>query len=291
MQNIFTNTSTTLNTPIFYINETPITIIGIVIFFLIIFIASSISKLLRKILNFKLAKLAHIDKGASYALGKIIHYLILAVGVVFALQFIGINLSSLAVIAGFLSVGVGFGLRNITSNFISGVILLFERPISVGDRITVGDNQGDVTKISMRATQIKTPDNVSMIVPNSFFIEQEVINWSHGDKKIRLHIPVGVAYGSNISKVKEALLKVAQDHERVMENPPPNVWFMEFGDSSLNFELLIWIVKPEGIYQIKSDINYAIDKIFREENIEIPFPQRDLHLKTAPATISLEKEK
>jgi len=290
MDKVFQNINILLNKPIFHVNEVPITIIGIIIFFFIIFIANVISRILRKVLNTKLVKLTHIDKGISYALQKIIHYTILVIGVAVALQFIGVNLGGLAVIGGFLGVGIGFGLKNITSNFISGLILLFERPVSVGDRISVGDYQGDVIKISMRATTIKTPDNVSIIVPNSYFIEQDVINWSHGDKKVRIHIPVGVAYGSDVEKVTDCLLKVASEHERVMKEPVPNVWFKEFGDSSLNFELLVWIYRPEKIFQIKSDLNYAIDSIFRKEDIEIPFPQSDLHLKSAPATVSFTQK-
>lgn len=286
MEKFFETLNAILNKPIFHINEVPITIIGIIIFFIIIFIASLISRVLRRILTTRLAKLVHIDKGVSYALQRIIHYTILILGVIVALQFIGVNLGSLAVIAGFLSVGIGFGLKNITSNFISGLILLFERPISVGDRITVGDYQGDVTKISMRATKIKTLDNVSIIVPNSYFIEQDVINWSHGDRKIRIHIPVGVAYGSDVTKVKNCLLKVANGHSRVMKEPSPEVWFKEFGNSSLNFELIVWIPEPKEIFKTKSELNFCIDEIFRKEGIEIPFPQRDLHLRSSPATLS-----
>ncbi len=291
MQQILENISIIINKPIFHINEVPITLIGILVFFIIIFSAFLISRFLRKLLNSKLADLAHIDKGINYALQRIIHYTIISIGIIVALQFIGINLGSLAVIAGFLSVGIGFGLKNITSNFISGIILLFERPISVGDRITVRDYQGDVTKINMRSTIIKTPDNVSIIVPNSYFVEQDVINWAHGDKKVRIHIPVGVAYGSNVKKVTDSLLKVANEHPKVIEKPPPTVWFNEFGNSSLNFELLVWIAKPEGIYAIKSELNYAIDAIFRKEKIEIPFPQHDLHFKSSPGTLKIEDNK
>lgn len=289
MQNILETLNTIFNRPIFHVNEVPITLIGIIIFFLIFLAANFTSRILRKFLDMKFSKISSIESGTSYALKRIIHYTILVLATIIALQLIGINLGSLAVVAGFLSVGIGFGLKNITSNFISGLILLFERPINVGDRITVGNNQGDVMKINMRSTKIKTPDNVSIIVPNSFFIEQEVINWSHGDKKIRLHVPVGVAYGSDVEKVTNSLLEAARNNPRVMKEPTPVVWFKEFGDSSLNFNLVFWIEKPEKILSIKSDINYAIDKIFREKQIEIPFPQRDLHFKSSSATLKLEQ--
>lgn len=292
MKNLWNNINLILNKPIFHINEEPITIIGILIFFAILFFASLLSKFLRKLLKSKISDVAHVDRGVNYALQRILHYCILAVGVVIALQFIGIDLGSLAVITGFLSVGIGFGLRNITSNFISGIILLFERPISPGDRVTVAEEyQGNVEKISMRATVINTIDNVSIIVPNSYFIEQDVINWSHGDRKIRIHIPIGVAYGSDTEKVKNCLLKVAQEHPNVMDDPSPNVWFREFGNSSLDFDLIAWIPEPKKILKTKSDLNYVINKIFREEEIEIPFPQHDLHFRSSPGTLKMENNK
>ena len=147
---------------------------------------------------------------------------------------------------------------------------------------------GKVQEIKMRATTVVTPDNVTIIVPNSELISDEVINRSHRDPKVRIHIPVGVAYGSDVQLVTELLLTVAKDHPQVMENPSPNVWFVSFGDSSLDFEILVWISDPPLRKQVLSDLNYAIDSVFREHDIEIPFPQQDLHLQSLPPAEELD---
>ncbi|MEQ8811332.1 MAG: mechanosensitive ion channel, partial [Imperialibacter sp.] len=176
--------------------------------------------------------------------------------------------------------------QNITNNFISGLIILFERPIKVGDRIEVGVIAGDVISINARATTIITNDNISVIVPNSEFISGTVINWSHSDRNVRFLFPVGVSYKEDPEKVKKILLEVADKNQYVLKSPPPTVMFDEFGDSSLNFSLGVWtsthIEKPRVL---KSELYFEIFKKFTEHNIEIPFPQRDLHIKTSPVTV------
>ena len=245
------------------------------------------TKQLIKFLKGRLAK-TRLDEGIQYTILRLIQYSI--AGIVFyqAITMIGINLTGLAFFVGILSVGIGFGLQNIANNFVSGLILLFERPIKPGDMVSVGDTEGRVQEIQMRATTVLTRDNVTIIVPNSQLVAEEVINWSHKDPKVRLHIPVGVAYGSDIQLVTQLLLKVAKDHLQVMDEPSPNVWFVGFGDSSLNFELLAWINNPMLGKQIQSDLNYAIDAIFRQNNVTIPFPQRDLHLCSLPPAEELD---
>jgi potassium efflux system protein len=207
--------------------------------------------------------------------------LVVGLGIIVAVQSIGLNLTSLAVVFGLLSVGIGFGLQNIVSNFISGLIILFERPIKIGDQITIGDVLGKVSNISLRATLIRTFDNISIIVPNSEFITSQVINWSHRDPKIRIHVNVGVAYGSDVPLVINSLLEVAQNHPEVLKDPAPKVWFIEFGDSSLNFDLLAWILSPKRRPDVISDLNKGIDEIFRKNKIQIPFPQIDLHIRSS----------
>ena len=192
---------------------------------------------------------------------------------------------------GLLSVGIGFGLQNVASNFVSGLIILFERPIKIGDRITIGDVLGDVENISLRATLIRTMDNISIIVPNSEFISSRVINWSHRDPKIRVHIPVGVAYGSDVPLVIKSLLEVAENHPEVLKEPPPKFWFNEFGNSSLNFELLVWVPDPKRRPDIISELNKGIDEIFRKNKIQIPFPQRDLHIRSSVPIEALTQNK
>ena len=192
----------------------------------------------------------------------------------------GIDLTALAAVSAVLMVGIGFGLQNITSNFISGLFLLFERPVQVGDYVEVSGVQGCVRSIRARSTMVETLDSVSIIVPNSNFIAQNVTNWSYQDAKVRIHISVGVSYSSDVDLVGETLLRVGKSHPEVLQNPDPSVQFLEFGDSSLNFDLLVWIDAPSRQYFVRSDLNFAIVNAFREEGITIPFPQRDLHLRS-----------
>jgi small-conductance mechanosensitive channel/CRP-like cAMP-binding protein len=243
----------------------------------LVFLAASVVR--RLLLSRVLAR-----TGMSAALQKVISrfagYFVIFVGLFAALQIIGIQLGSLAFLAGALGLGLGFGLQNVISNFVSGLIILIERPIQVGDRIDVGGIEGDVVEIKARSTTIVTNDNISIIVPNSEFISSRVINWSHGDPKVRFRVPVGVAYGSDPKLVEKALLEVADEVIDVMRNPPPAVRFLSFGDSSLNFELRVWtdtLVHQKN--KLVSQINFGIFEKFRKYGIEIPFPQRDVHIK------------
>lgn len=222
-----------------------------------------------------------IDIGIRQAAGSIVQYIVIAVGVMILLQTAGIDLSTVTVLAGALGVGVGFGLQTITNNFVSGLIILFERPIKVGDRVEVGKITGDVVKISPRATTIVSNDNIAIIVPNSEFVSSSVINWSYTDRDVRFNIPVGVSYSSDPETVKRLLLEVAGEHPGVLKGPEPDVLFQEFGDSSLNFVLRVWTreyTSRPGI--LRSELNYAISRKFKEHGIEIPFPQRDLHIRS-----------
>lgn len=221
------------------------------------------------------------EKGNRSAIVTIIRYLILLFGFLFIFKSAGFDLGAFSWLLGALGVGLGFGLQNITNNFISGIIILFERPIKVGDRIQVGDIMGDVVAISMRSTRIITNDNISVIVPNSQFINGNVTNWSHNDRLVRFHYPIGVSYKENPEEVKKIVLSVAENHEGVLKDPAPALWFVEYGDNSLNFELVVWtstyIQKP---VVLKSELYYIIFKEFEKHNIEIPFPQRDIHIRS-----------
>jgi small-conductance mechanosensitive channel len=201
-------------------------------------------------------------------------------GVIISFQFVGIDLSGLVVIFGLLSVGIGFGLQNITSNFVSGLVLLIERPIKVGDRVTVGDTLGDVIEINIRSTKIRTLTNIAIIVPNSEFTSNRVINWSHGDPKVRLDLPIGVSYSSDLDVVLRSLREVADENKDVLKNPETEINFVGFGSSSWDLELRAWLESPKRYQIVRSDLNCAIVKKFRENGVEIPFPQRDLHLRT-----------
>lgn len=240
-----------------------------------------ISRWLRSLIKRRLFVKISIDPGLEFALLRFVHYTILAVGVYAGLTSLGVPLGALAGFVTLLGVGIGFGLQNLAANFISGIILLIERPIKIGDRITVEDIWGEVVRIDLRTTVINTLDNVSMIIPNSKLLENNLVNWSYGEKKVRLRIPVGIAYGSDVDLATELMIQAATETKKVLKKPVPSAFFLEFGDSSLNFELYAWvpdsILKPE----VTDQLHRGIDRLFRENNIEIPFPQRDLHVRSS----------
>lgn len=268
------------NFTLFKLHQTPVTLSSVFMFFFVLTIFYIISKFFSNTIFNKLLVKFQIEEGLRFTLKRITYYLIMITGTVVAFQFVGIDLSGLAVIFGLLSVGIGFGLQNITSNFVAGLILLFERPIEIGDRITIGDTEGDVTAINMRSTTVQSLDNISIIVPNSEFISSQVINWSHGDPKVRMVVKVGVSYNSDMSMVNQALTEVAGSHARVLKKPKPKIIFNGFGDSAWNMELWIWLGSPKNYYQVRSEINREIILKFRKYGIEIPFPQTDLHVRS-----------
>ncbi|MEM9153590.1 MAG: mechanosensitive ion channel domain-containing protein [Cyanobacteria bacterium P01_F01_bin.33] len=207
-------------------------------------------------------------------------YLLLGLGSIAILQAWGLDLRSLAIFASVLGVGVGFGLQNIARNFISGLIILLDRPIQVGDFVSIGDLVGTVDRIGTRSTHIRTLDWVTIIVPNAQILERELINWSHDSPVSRIRIPVSVAYGSDIARVREALLDAAKSHADVLGYPPPQVWLQSFHDSDLHFDLMVWVSEPRYQFRIKSDLNYRIEVNLRRYEIEVPYPQRDIHLRS-----------
>lgn len=256
------------------------------LFALIIF-AGTMTNILRS----RILSVAGINRGAQEAIAILTKYSMIIVGSIVLLQIWGLDLSSVTILASALGIGIGFGFQDIAKNFGSGLILVLERPIQVGDFIEVGDLHGTVERISARSTEIRTLDHISIIVPNSRLLENEVINWSHRNPVSRLHLPVGVAYNAEPDLVKEALLDAAKDHSNVLDTPPPQVLFKGFGDSALNFELLVWIAEPHKQFLIKSDLYFSIYEVLRKRHIEIPFPQRDLHLRSGTLGLSPQIEK
>jgi small-conductance mechanosensitive channel len=256
-----------------------------VLFVLLIYLSGKLRTLVAdRLLARKIA-----DIGIRHAMAAILRYMVIVVGALIILQTAGIDLTALNVLAGAVGIGVGFGLQNIVSNFISGLIILFERPIKVGDRIVVGNVEGDVVRIKGRSTTVVTNDNIAIIVPNSRFISENVVNWSHTDRTVRFRVPVSVAYDSDVRLVERLLLEVAAENPDVLERPAPGVRFMEFGDSGLLFELRVWsmtLIQKKGL--LVSSLNFGIIEKFRQHGIVMPFPQRELHirsgnLRTAPA--------
>jgi small-conductance mechanosensitive channel len=222
-----------------------------------------------------------LDRALQYAIAQIISNVVLVVGVLIVLENTGIHLGALAVFAGAVGVGVGFGLQNIASNFISGLVILAERPITIGDRVEVAGITGQVQQIRARSTVIRTNDNIMMIVPNTKFIDSPVTNWTYGDPRVRFRIPVGVAYGSDISKVREALLAAGRGNPNTLKDPAPSVFLEKFGDSAIDFQLVVWSSEMSARpSRYRSDLNFAIEQKFREAGIELPFPQRDLHIRS-----------
>lgn len=233
------------------------------------------------------------DKGLSYAYSMLCGYLFLAFGLalILPLTIRGFNWATLSVILGAVSFGIGFGLRNIADNFVSGLIILLERPIKVGDRISVGDMAGNVVSIRSRSTSVRTNDNIDIIVPNSQFISQQVVNWSHGNRMVRFRIPVGVHYNSDVEVVSKALIEAGLQSENVLKEPMPSAKFLEFGDSSLNFELWVWTDsmsdRPKAFF---SEMNFLIWHSLKKYGIEIPYPQRDLYLKEIPRSLQKSED-
>lgn len=226
-----------------------------------------------------------LDTGAREAITTITSYIGMALAAVIALSMAGIGFQNLAIVVGALSVGIGFGLQNIVNNFVSGLILLFERPIRRGDWIEVGNTQGYVRQISIRSTRLETFDRSEVIIPNAELATTQVINWQLRDSWGRVIIPVSVAYGTDTERVREILLRIAHEHPKTMSGgfavPEPVVLFRAFGESSLDFELRFFIPQIDERLSVISDVNFAVDSAFREEGIEVPFPQRDLHFRTA----------
>jgi small-conductance mechanosensitive channel len=222
-----------------------------------------------------------LDRSLQYAISQIVANVVLVVGIFVVLENTGINLGALTVFAGAVGVGVGFGLQNIASNFISGLVILAERPITIGDRVEVAGITGEVQQIRARSTVLLTSDNIAMIVPNTKFIDSPVTNWTYGDPRVRFRVPVGVAYGSDVNKVRDALIAAGREHPATLKDPAPTVFLEKFGDSSIHFELVVWSsVMGNRPRTFKSDLNFLIEKHFRAGGIEIPNPQRDLHIRS-----------
>jgi len=251
---------------------------GVLLLVLILFVTYLISGLVKILIEEEMASRLKLPKGIPFAISVTIRYFIVILGFVMALSAAGIDLSEFGLIAGALGIGIGFGLQNIVSNFISGLILIYERPIQSGDTVEVGNLMGQVKRIGIRSSNVKTYDGAEVVVPNSNLVSNDLINWTLSDNRRRIEVKVGVAYGSDPNEVLELLKKVATDHERVLDDPEPLVLFEEFGDSSLNFRLLFWVYFEDG-FITKSDVAIGVYNILHENNITIPFPQVDLHVK------------
>jgi small-conductance mechanosensitive channel len=263
------------------------------IFLLIVLLVAVfwISSHTKRFLFNRILKESGLTRSLQYAIAQIVSKVVLVVGIIIVLENSGIHLAALTVFAGAVGVGVGFGLQNITSNFISGLVILAERPISIGDRVEVAGAAGQVHHIGARSTVVITNDNISIIVPNQKFIDSPVTNWTYGeDRRVRFRVPVGVAYGSDIDKVRDTLIAVGNEHPATLREPAPSVFLKQFGDNSIDLELVVWSEEmSHRPSRFKSDLNFLIEKKFREAGIEIPNPRRDVYIRSGRLSIAREK--
>ncbi|HOE80473.1 MAG TPA: mechanosensitive ion channel [Smithellaceae bacterium] len=272
-----------LSVPLFSLGSSTFTLWMLVYTIFFLFILVYLAAKINKIIVYQILARRQIDLGIRIAIGSILEYAMLTIGFIIILQTAGIDMSSISILFGALGVGIGFGLQNVTNNFVSGLIILFERPIKVGDRIEMSGVAGDVVNISMRATTIVTNDNISIIVPNSQFISSTVTNWSHMDRNVRFSFPIGVSYREDPPEIEKILTEIALDNPGILTDPQPEVLFTEYGDNALMFSLRVWTsdyINRPGV--LKSQLYYAISHRFKEAGIEIPFPQREIYIKEMP---------
>jgi small-conductance mechanosensitive channel len=268
-----------LSTRLFRVGETPVTVSSLLLALAILIASLVLSRLARTFVADRLLGRTRLNIGARYAIGRVFGYVVLALGILVALQPLGVNATTLAVFGGALGIGIGFGLQDVVKNFVAGLIILVERPIQVGDSIEVGDVTGDVTEIRGRATVVRTSDDIHLIVPNSRFISDTVTNRSYRQRRVRYRIPVVVAAGSDPAEIESVLIEAAQRSENVLPDPPPRVLFREFGEQGLRFELLCWttrLLHSAGTF--RSEINHLVYAALRTHGIAIPSPQLDVRI-------------
>ncbi len=278
-----------LEIPLVQIGDTAVTLWAVLYSIILIVLFVYVVDRLRHWIVDKVLARTRMEVGTRETAGAIFRYVMLVVGFIIIMQTLGIDLTILNVLAGSLGIGVGFGLQNIVNNFVSGLIILFERPIKVGDRIEVGDVHGRVTRIGGRSVTVLTNDNIAIIVPNLKFITENVVNWSHGDEKVRFRMPIPVATGSDIRLVERLLIEAAQEVPEVLDEPMPGVRLLGFGEQGLSFELRAWsqaLIQRRGL--LTSKVNSAVYEKFLEHNIEIPNIQRDVHIRSGMETTEVE---
>jgi potassium-dependent mechanosensitive channel len=251
----------------------------------LVYLAVLFSWILRTFAKSEVYPRWEMERGVGDSINALVHYFLITVGVFIGLGALGVELQNFAIVAGALGVGIGFGLQNIVNNFVSGLILLFERPVRVGDTVVIGTELGAIKKIGLRSTTVQTFDQAEVIVPNADLVSEKVTNWTLTDPVARLILPVGVAYGTDVHKVLELLREAASSSPEVLPTPEPQTLFMEFGDSALEFELRVWVKELRFRLAVRSAILAEVDRLFREHDIEIPFPQRDLHLRSVDTAL------
>jgi len=277
---------------LFKAGDEPITISQLVVALLVLVLGVWLAKRVTKLMQRRLLRHRRVDVNAAALIQKLVFYLMIMVIGLIALGIAGIPITIFTVLGGAVAIGIGFGAQALFGNLISGLILMVEKPIRLGDIVEVSGMQGRVEEIANRCTRVRRFDGIDVLVPNRTLLDEPVINWTLYDSDVRGSVTVGVAYGSRTDMVERLIMKVVSGHEKVHEKPPPEVLFQEFGDNSLNFEVFFWtgVTRPMDLRRVESDIRYRIDAVFREAEIEIAFPQRDVHFKPGePLTVRLKQ--
>jgi small-conductance mechanosensitive channel len=270
-----------LTQTLFHFGGQPVRIFFLIKTFLYLIFLSVLARVARRLVRQIVHQNAHFDEHREYLLTRAVSFSIYALGILIGIHVEQINMSTFYLIGGTLGVGIGFGLQSLVGNFVAGLILLIERPIRLGDRIDFGERTGEVVRVGLRSSWIRTYDNAIVIIPNSEFVSKQILNWTASDPKIRVLISISVAYGSDSERVMQVLLGVAHENNNVMQEPAPSVILTEFGASSITFALRIWtLLKTDHVPQLKSDVFLAVQKRFDESKIEMPFPQMDIHVKS-----------
>ncbi len=284
---------TWLETPLISMGSVQLSVYNILFSGLSLLVGLWLAGRLRRLLLEKLSQTSGFEKSTVYTIATLVFYVVTVVTVLVAVTLLGFDITSLALVAGALSVGIGFGLQDIAKNFISGLLLLFDRSIKVGDFIELSSSglRGTVEQIRVRSTIVRTGDDLDVIVPNSQFLSDQVINWTMSSDYLRLHIPFGVAYGSDVQKLEQVMLELAEDLPEVVkgdDSRKPSLWFIAMADSSLNFELLIWVNGNATLSagRKRSEFTFAVHQALVENGFEIPFPQRDIYIKSMPETVN-----
>jgi small-conductance mechanosensitive channel len=277
-----------LNHPFLTIGQTHLAVSSILIALIILGVFFLIARFAAKLLRSQFLPKLGIERSLSESLATLARYFVVAVGVIVALDSLGFDLTTLKIVLGALGVGIGFGLQNVVNNFVSGIIIIAERTVKQGDIIAVGQTDGRVIRIGLRSSVVRTRAGLEIIVPNSDFVSSQVTNFSYRDRLVRLDLPVGVSYASDPNQVRDLLLRAADEEDRVLKTPAPDVMFIQYGNSSIDFQLRVWIDDPWVSPQVRTALYFSIWYKLKEAGIEIPFPQRDLHVRSGEIKVRLD---
>lgn len=279
-----------LTSPVVSLGESTYSVVDLLILAGLFFVLLAVAGIVTNLLRSRVLRLTSVSRGIQESIAAIVNYTLIFIGTVILLQVWGLDLSSLAILASVLGVGIGFGLQGIAKEFVSGLVVTFERPIQIGDFVEIGEFMGTVERMNARSIRLRTLNDTEVIVPNSRFLDTEVINWSHHTPVSRLVLPVRVAYGSTLNTVRSTLVESVKDHPDVLHQPAPKVWFQGFGEDFLDFQLLVWISEPRKQFQIRSDLYFRIETLLRHRNIQVPLPQRSVHFRSGSLPLELSPQ-